>query len=253
MQKLYYIDDQVLESMKNEANENLALYQQAEPWCLDLLETSLDEIEKPVELKIEPGDNGKNDLANAILLYEAMKDIPFSVATNENFWAFLTHTVYWDYMRNRWSIEDAQQDEVSYIHTRYMFSTKNKRFYRNGLSRLWFYAALTYDAENLENPYFYTELMLKNQDLAGLILETTSVSRNFTALKATLEIIKRIDELESNQEIEKIKGKRDFIRDVMKKINFIGAITIWDSLSHEESVEKLWKMVSKDLNALSLK
>ncbi|MER2108981.1 MAG: DUF6339 family protein [Solibacillus sp.] len=247
MQKLYYIDEQVLELMKNEADKNLELYKQGQPWCEELLEVELQEIVKPIELKIEAGDKGKNDLANAILLYEAMKNLPYSVATNENFWAFLTHTVYWDYMRNRWPIEDAQQDEISYIHTRYMFSTKNKRFYRNGLSRLWFYAALTYDETNEENPYFYTELMMKNQDLAGLILETTSVSRNFKALKATLEIIKRLDELEAAEEIEKIKGKREFIRDVMKKINFIGAITIWDSLSHEEAVEKLWKMVSRDI------
>lgn len=245
MSKIYYIDDLVLEDLKNKVSENKDLYMQDLVWCDAIFEIEMTELEKPTELKIVEGDRGQHDIENAILLYEALKDLPFSVATNENYWAFLTHTIYWDYMRNRWPIENAQQDEITYIHTRYMFSTKNKRFYRNGLSRLWFYAALTYDEGNIANPYHYTKIMLKNQDLAGLILETVTISRNFKALKAVLEVINKLDQLELSGEIEKIKGKRDFIRDLMKQVNFIGAITVWDSLEHEESVEKLWKYVSK--------
>ena len=252
MSKLYYIDDKILEDMKNEIESNLELYKQAEPWCEELLGVEISELEKPVELKIVAGDKGQYDLENAILIYEAMKDLPYTVATNENYWSFLTHTIYWDYMRNRWPVEAAQQDVTSFVQTRYMFHPKNKRYYRNGLSRLWLYAALTYDVDNNEDPYFYTKIMLKNQDLAGLILETTTVSRNFKALKATLEVIQRIDKLEGNGEIEKIKGKREFIRELMKRVNFIGAITIWDSLSHDEAVEKLWKFVDKNLSINSL-
>jgi Family of unknown function (DUF6339) len=247
MKKLYYIDDLVLENMKNEIENNLELYKQSEPWCLELLGIQLNELEKPFELKIIEGDKGQYDIDNAILLYEALKDLPYSIATNENYWSFMTHTLYWDYMRNRWPIEAAQKDKVSFIRTRYMFNPKNKSYYRNGLSRLWLYAALTYDIENTEDPYRYTRLMLNNQDLAGLILETTTVSRNFKALKATLEVIQRFEELEDNGETEKIKGKRDFIRDLMKQVNFIGAITVWDSLSHEEAVDKLWRFVEKKL------
>lgn len=247
MSTLYYIDDQILEDMKNNIDNNLELYRKSQPWCEDLLDVELHELEKPVELKIVEGDRGQHDLENAILLYEALKNLPYTVATNENYWSFLTHTVYWDYMRNRWAIENAQQDEISYIQTRYMFSTKNKRFYRNGLSRLWLYAALTYDEGNFEDPYYYTRIMMKNQDLAGLILETVTVSRNFNALKATLEVIQKLDDLEKNDVIEKLKGKREFIRDVMKQVNFIGAITVWDSLQHDEAVDKLWKYVVKRL------
>lgn len=248
MRKLYYIDDLVLENMKNEIENNLELYRQSQPWCLELLDIQLEDLEKPVELKIIEGDKGQYDIDNAILLYEAMEDLPYSIATNENYWSFMTHTIYWDYMRNRWPIEDAQKDVVSFVRTRYMFNPKNKSYYRNGLSRLWLYAALTYDSENKDDPYLYTRLMLKNQDLAGLILETTTVSRNFKALKATLEVIQKIEKLEENGEIEKIKGKRDFIRGLMKQVNFIGAITIWDSLTHEEAVDKLWRFVDKKIN-----
>lgn len=252
MSKLYYIDDKILEDIRNEIANNLDLYKQHTPWCEELLEVDSDVLEKPVELKIIDGDNGEHDLENAILLYEALKDLPYTVVTNENYWTFLTHTVYWDYMRNRWQVENAQKDVLSFIQTRYMFSTKNKRYYRNGLSRLWLYAALTYDQSNATDPYFYTKIMMKNQDLAGLILETTTVSRNFKALKATLEIIKHIDKLEEDGKIEKIKGKREFTRDLMKQVNFIGAITVWDSLTHEEAVEKLWKYVNKRLLVLEL-
>ena len=75
-------------------------------------------------------------------------------------------------------------------------------------------------------------------------------SHNFKELKATLEVIQRIDKLEENGEIEKMKGKREFIRELMKQVNFIGAITIWDSLSHEDAVEKLWTFVDKRVAVL---
>lgn len=252
MSKLHFIDDKILEDMKNEIESNVDLYKQPTPWCEDLLEIELDKFEKPVELKIIGGDRGEYDLENAILLYEALKDLPYTVVTNENYWAFLTHTVYWDYMRNRWPIEAAQKDLLSFVQTRYMFNSKNKRYYRNGLSRLWLYVALTYDQSNTIDPYFYTRIMMKNQDLAGLILETTTVSRNFIALKATLETFQRIDRLEEHGEIEKIRNKREFTRDIMKQVNIIGAITIWDSLTHEEASSKLWKFVGKRLRVMQL-
>lgn len=248
MSKLYYIDDQILEDMKNTIEQNLHWYQQPNPWCEDLLGIDLDELEKPVELKHYEDNRTQADLENAIAIYEALKDLPYSVAANENYWAFLAHTVYWDYMRKRWPIEEYSKDKFEFIKGRYFFSSKFKNFYRNGISRLWWYGSLTYDEMNLKNPYYYTKIMLSRQDVASLIMDSPRVSRNKVATQAFLSCVQKVIELEEQGVIEKLGNKEKFIRSVMKKLNYIGAITIWEALEKEEAMELLWRSVIKDLD-----
>lgn len=248
MSLLYYIDDTLLVEMKNAIDKNLHLYRQDKPWCEDLLEVDISKLTKPAELKLpDSSDRASRDLENTIILYDSLKDLPYSVASDEKYWAFLTHTVYWEYMRKRWPIEDSQQNDVEFIKGRYFFSSKSKNFYRSGLSRLWWYAAVTYDENNYENPYYYTELMLSRKDIASLIMDSPTVARNKVATFAFLSCIEKLNKLEENQEIEKIKGREAFIRTIMKKLNYIGAITIWDALDKDEAMNLLWKVIEKDL------
>jgi len=248
MSSLYYIDERLLVEMKNDIKINLDLYKEDQPWCEELLEVDITKLEKPVELKLpDSNDRAAYDLENAINLYEALKELPYSIASDEKYWAFLTHTVYWDYMRKRWPIEESQQNEIEFIKGRYFFSSKSKNFYRSGLSRLWWYGALTYDENHPENPYYYTELMLNRKDIASLIMDSPTVARNKVATFAFLSCINKLNKLEENQEIEKIKGREGFIRSIMKKLNYIGAITIWDSLDKEDALSLLWKAIDKEL------
>ena len=201
-----------------------------------------------MELKLADSiDRAAHDLENAISLYETLKELPYSIASDEKYWAFLTHTVYWDYMRKRWPVEESQQNEIEFIKGRYFFSSKSKNFYRSGLSRLWWYGALTYDENHPENPYYYTELMLRRKDIASLIMDSPRVSRNRVATHAFLSCIEKITNLEENNKIEKINNREGFIRSIMKKLNYIGAVTIWDALDKEEAMSLLWGRIDKDL------
>ncbi|WP_053435319.1 DUF6339 family protein [Sporosarcina globispora] len=233
-----------LAELKENIEVNLSLYSSDKnKEIIDLLNT--DEAEPDNTLIVtDLNQKSKDDLPNAIRLYEKFSNLPLSLASDEKFWAFLTHTSFWGYMRQRWPIEEAEGNSIEFIKTRYFFNTKNKTFYRNGLSRLWWYAYLTYDSTK-EDPYYYTRLMLSNQEIANLLIETTNLARNQVALKAILEIIIKIDELEQNSNINRIKNKREFIRGLIKYVNLIGGVTVWDILSESEAYEKAWKYVEK--------
>lgn len=233
-----------LAELKENIEFNLALYSSDKnKKIIDLLNT--DEVEQDNTLIVtDLNQKSKDDLPNAIRLYEKFSNLPLSLASDEKFWAFLTHTRFWGYMRQRWPLEEAEGNNIEFIKTRYFFNTKNKTFYRNGLSRLWWYAYLTYDSTK-EDPYYYTQLMLSNQEIANLLIETTNLARNQVALKAILEVIIKIDELEQNRDINRIKNKREFIRGLIKYVNLIGGVTVWDILSESEAYEKAWKYVEK--------
>lgn len=194
----------------------------------------------------DPNNKSAGDFENCKKLYEHYKYLPLSIASDESFWSYLTHTTFWDYMCQRWPLQATEGDETTFIKTRFFFDSKNKTFYRNGLSRLWWYAYLTYD-ETKANPYHYTKMMLTNQEIANLLIETTKLSRNKVALKATLEVITDFLNLEDSEIIEKVKNKRVFIRELIKYTNLVGGVTIWDTLSEQEAYNKAWNFIEKNI------
>lgn len=242
--------DSVLLDLKENISENIGLY---DSFSNDdfLIELNATDITQNSILKVsDPSNKSTDDLENAIKLYEYFQGLPLTLASNEKFWAYLTHTSFWDYMCQRWPISAAEGDEIEFIKTRYFFSTKNKTFYRNGLSRLWWFVHLTYDSTK-KDPYYYTRIILSYQDLANLIIETISLSRNKTVLKTVLEVIKNIGALEEQNKIQKVKNKRNFLRDMTKYINFVGGVTLWDRLNEEEAYLKLWHYVESQIEYIN--
>jgi Family of unknown function (DUF6339) len=240
----------MLIKLKENIYENMIFYNSSRNGEF-LKDLNMSSIEENLILEVPDTSNrSKEDLNNAINLYEHYKELPLTLASDEKFWAYLTHTVFWDYMCKRWPVQEAEGDEIEFIKTRYFFSSKNKTFYRNGLSRLWWYVHLTYDPSK-EDPYRYTRVILGNQDLANLLIETTNLSRNKVALRAILEVLLYIEELEENEKIIKITKKRQFIRELVKYINLVGGVTIWDALQEKEAYDKAWHYVEGRIKYIS--
>jgi hypothetical protein len=240
----------MLNDLKENISKNISFYKSGknETFIKDL---QISTIEQNITLEVSDSSNrSKEDLTNAINLYEYFKELPLTLASDEKFWAYLTHTYYWEYMCKRWPVQEAEGDEIEFIKTRYFFSSKNKTFYRNGLSRLWWYVHLTYDS-NKEDPYHYTRVILGDQDLANLLIETTNLSRNKVALRAILDVISYIGKLEESDKINKIKKKRQFIRELVKYINLVGGVTIWDSLDEKEAYDKAWHFVEGQIEYIN--
>ena len=65
-----------------------------------------------IELLIPEKQGTETDLENCTRIYNAMKNLNIQTATEERVWAYLTHNVFWDYMRKRWPVEDETINRV---------------------------------------------------------------------------------------------------------------------------------------------
>ena len=89
-----------------------------------------------------------------------MKNLPIVYARDERLWSYLTHFIYWDYMKTRWYNSNID------LAARYFFkgnasgdtiSISSIPYTRNGIGRLWWGAYIVYN-EELENPLQEIEL-----------------------------------------------------------------------------------------------
>ena len=230
-----------LSILRNNVERWLQLYQQDEIWvphqpdfkdCLWYKEIP---ALKRVSVKLVPGDH-TTDLENSKRLFTALCGIPRSLATDESFWAYLTHVTFWDYMRVRW--RDSTTPET--ILERYFFgSSKHRALVRNGISRLWWYAYITYDPAR-KDPFELTAVLVRRISVAQAILER-SWSSNPMIVQAVLSAIKRAEELYPNR----FPARQVLRDDLQAYINQIGGVTILDALRPEEIETLAFERISR--------
>jgi len=66
-------------------------------------------------------------------------------------------------------------------------------------------------------------------------------------LKAILQVILKVGELEEENKIQKLKNKRVFLREIAKYINLVGGVTVWDRLNEKEAYDKTWHFVESQI------
>ncbi|HMG83710.1 MAG TPA: DUF6339 family protein [Ferruginibacter sp.] len=168
-------------------------------------------------------DPDKSDFDNSVHIYETFKHLTEAQASDERFWTYLIHVHCWKYMRKRWAAEDAKEP-INRIRDRYFLRTLNLRsLTRNGLSRLWWYAHLTYNKSN-KNPYENLELLLSRQDLVVGITER-ALGSNQAILSGLLEFLK------TNNDIAKSEDKT---RKLIVGLNLAGGVKMLPFLNMEE-------------------
>lgn len=199
---------------------------------------SIIEISENLALKLPMSYTEHFDMENSITIYNELKSLNETQASDTRLWTYLTHVNFWEYMRRRWPAEKFEEesedlfDELSvknsqanFIISRYHLKTPNKRrLLRNGISRLWWYAHLTYD-EKRGDPFELTRILLAHQDKAQNLLER-SLGSNNKILVAVLEYLK------SNSGLT-----REQVRDKIKEINLVGGVKNLHLLEQEEILE----------------
>lgn len=160
-------------------------------------------------------DNDKSDFENSKLIYEELKSLNETQASDERFWVYLTHVTFWKYMRERWAMEKpAEGKEVGRLKDRYFLRNINiESLTRNGISRLWWFSHLTYD-EKRSNPYELTEVLLSRADLSTGIVER-GFGSNKNIRTALLEFLKDNPEISKNE---------DKTREIYKGLNLVGGV-----------------------------
>lgn len=160
-------------------------------------------------------DGAKSDLENSKMLYEALKNLNETQASDERLWVYLSLVTFWKYMRERWSMNKPPEGkELGRLKDRYFLRNINiESLTRNGISRLWWFAHLTYD-DRRSNPYELTEILLSRADLStGIVERGFGSNRNIRT--ALLEFLK------DNPGISTDEGKT---REIYKGLNLVGGV-----------------------------
>jgi hypothetical protein len=146
----------------------------------------------------------KPDLENCILLYEELS-LNETQASDPRLWTYLSHVVFWKYMRKRWALENVKRGDspVGRVIDRYLLiNPRLESLTRNGISRLWWYAHLTKDSKR-QDPYELTKILLSRAEVAVGILER-AIGINQNMRTAILEFLKENDQILINEDLTRL-------------------------------------------------
>ena len=170
------------------------------------------------------------DLENTRILYKALKSLTPTQASDERLWAYLSHVTFWKYMRLRWPIEkqESSESKENYVCTRYLFmkGNRSRALVSNGIARLWWYGYTTYD-EHRDDPFELTTVLLKKLDVTNQLLE-----RNFSRNRALTKTV--LTGLSDRDFFAEFTNTRIPARELLKHIQFVGGVSIIDSMPSEE-------------------
>lgn len=177
---------------------------------------------------------GEIDFDNCKIVYENLKMLSESQATDERLWAGLCNGIFYDYMRKRWNYNhmDLRSPEKDFkeILSRFFFSGGSRAgLYRNTLAKSWWVGRATYD-RSLDNHFEMLDIIGSN-DISSKISDIF-YSNNFAANPNVLRgIVKAIKYF--NDRGIKFKHKEVF-RPGLQYLNAIGGATLLDVLQEDE-------------------
>lgn len=178
-----------------------------------------------IESSKSDDQKSQEDLVNARNIYDAYRKLTPYQASNRLMWTYLCHAIpeYRKYTVNRWT--DLRENTIK---TRFFVTTQKKSLFLNSLSRLWWFAHITYDKENRGNPYALTEALLINQSICTDFLDTYN-ARNINRTKGVLSAIKEFKDI-----IGRTERLRDYFRACNKYLNRYAAVSNLDFLEADE-------------------
>ncbi|MCA5011773.1 MULTISPECIES: DUF6339 family protein [unclassified Enterococcus] len=157
------------------------------------------------------------ELENVKRVYNRLKFLTDSQASDERLWAGLCITRFWEYTKYRWKIKSSSD-----IENHFFFGYGARRsLTRNALSRLWWIGRLSYD-ETRKNPYELTELLCENSNYIQDVLERNT-SNNSQITRAFLTAILQLRE-------ENIVINKRVMAELSKYLNLLGGTYLLDCM-----------------------
>jgi len=229
-----FMKDEVLQTIKN----NPEKYTQKLIDNPDSNQWLIDEFKDPFVVKklvisdfvlVTENNISNKELAhiNALILHDALKNLPAYVLSDEAFWAWIN----FDKAYNLCQILMPLKVNSSRLKNHYFYSGNSRRgMFFGVISRLFFRAHITYDANNA-NPYELTQYVNENpQRFRNLTWR--NYSNNFELVKRILKIQYKLELLYK----EKINTKT--YEAIAKYMSQIGSTTYIDIIS-ENDLEKM--------------
>ena len=247
--KLYYMRQEILEDLKNNIAHNIENYSnESNQWIMNQYENPFLEYKKTVddfELLVDPKDVGSSDMENVRILHSNLKFLTKSEAADERLWTGLTHSVFWNFMKERWSSRPSKEEKQ--IGNRYFLSggSSNRRaLLMNTISRYWWIGELIYDDDNIKNPYYLIEVFRGDFTTNVHTLLSSNFTSNTNILKGVLRPMLEYKEVNGSLSREEFQA-------IIRYANLIGGSYLLDYLSTEEIEEKIClyidNMISQNL------
>lgn len=156
----------------------------------------------------------ENDFASAVAIYEAYKIISPLLASNEAFWAYLTHTDLFSYTQKRWPKVKEKECSSDYILDHWFLGVNG--LLRNAVASMWWSVHNTID-ETRENKYELTEVLFKNYTLRIVAFGSTLLIRHREAMIGIMSFLADNPDVTNNA----LEYRGQFIT---KYFNRIGAV-----------------------------
>ena len=235
--KLYYMRQEILEDLKNNIAHNIENYSnESNQWIIDQYENPFLEYKRTVEdfeLLFDPKNVSVSDMKNVKTLHSNLRFLTRTEAADERLWAGMSHSVFWDFMKERWSNRSAKEEKD--IGNRYFLSggSSNRRaLFMNTISRYWWIGELIYDEDNSKDPYYLIEVFSDNFITYVHTFLSSSFTSNTNIVKGVLRPMLKYKEVNGGLSREEFQA-------IIRYANLIGGSYLLDYLSAEEIEEKI--------------
>lgn len=242
MMKIHFMKEEALVYFKNNVESNIEHYlNQDNQWIYEKYAKYKGNGESPFaifklevpefQLDMSAEKPESTDCINVQILYNALKDISDTQASDERFWVGLAHSELWDYMQYRCKY-DKHNLSAGKIQTNFFYNNGQKRsLILHPLARMWWVGRLTYDSTQKE-PYGALAYMQKDFSTKVLSLFSSNFTNNPVIARSILNAI-------SELEYSGIKVARDAYLEIIRYVNYLGGIVILDYLTEEELKKKI--------------
>ncbi len=195
-------------------------------------------IKEPDDLAQKLVGLENDDFSAAKVIYEAFENIPLLIASNESFWAYLTHTSLFHYAQKRWpNVLDKSATPI-YIIDHWFVGGKG--LLRNTGASLWWTVHNTVD-DTRSDKYELTSIMFKNYSLRTNTFGSSLIIRHREAMIGILQFL--LDNPDITNDFFEPRGNY-----IAKYFNRLGAVKQLASLDREYFYNKCKSMKDKILS-----
>lgn len=163
------------EQLQRDVEANLACYENGDFEFDKSKELLIPNIKHPSGL-CEKMMAAKNDAEAGRALYEAYKNLSPLQASQNAFWVYLAHTELFPYVKKRWNETNKGKQ---YILDHWFLS---HGLIRHALAGLWWTVYCSYDNENPQDPYKYSDFLFSNYTLRVVRLGPSTIMRHKEAV-----------------------------------------------------------------------
>lgn len=251
--KLYFMKQKAMDYLKtNMGYLYINYYQQDDnSWMKEALGEDpfvyfMDVPEFELASLLDDRPAGEIDFLNCKIVYENLKYLSESQASDERLWAGLCNGTFYKYMRRRHGYTTAglknKETDASGIISRFFFSGGTRSgFYRNTISKCWWVGRATYDKNNEINHFDMLDALGSN-DLSTKISDifySNTFASNPTILKGICNALSAFN----NRGIK--LRTREEIRPAIQYLNAVGGATLLDVLPTETIEEIVKRRISE--------